>query len=242
MSNTYFSFKRFTVRQSRSAMKVGTDGVLLGAWCSLPGTAECRLLDIGTGTGLIALMLSQRAPGAQIDALEPEVDACRDAAANFAASPWPERLHLYRTTLQEYAAGPRQKYDSIVSNPPYFVDSLQPPDPSRGRARHAERLSYADLLRGVQALLSPEGVFSLILPAEESLRFSAEADGYGLFLQRSLEICTTPRSGVVRLLMEWGFQPPEQPLPPERLLIHPGGTPEYGAEYRALTRDFYLYF
>lgn len=280
MSNPYFSFKRFTVRQPRSAMKVGTDGVLLGAWCRLPAVcASCedasvsssgpngepgrssaaappRLLDIGTGTGLIALMLAQRTelrdaegghPAARpaaprIDAIEPDPGACEDAAANFAASPWAERLSLHRTTLQEYEAEP---YDCIVSNPPYFVDSLLPPDPSRSRARHAATLPFDDLLDGVVRLLGPDGIFSLILPVEAGEQFARRAQQSGLLLRRRTELCSTPRQGAIRVLTEWGRNPGDarqQPPLCDTLLIHPAGDNAFGEAYRALTREFYLHF
>ena len=154
MGNSYFSFKQFTVSQARSAMRVGTDGVLLGAWCDLGFSTEImvaegaeqtpwRILDVGTGTGVIALMAAQRVQHAQVDAVEPDEGSCQDAAQNFAGSPWSGRLRLYRTTLQEYVALVRGTvlYDRIVSNPPYFVDSLQSPDPGRNAGRHTVSLS-----------------------------------------------------------------------------------------------------
>ena len=140
MANDYFAFKRFTVRQPRSAMRVGTDGVLLGAWCD-PAPADGRMLDVGTGTGVIALILAQRNPSARIDAVEIDEGGCLDAEGNFAASPWAGRLTLYRRPFADFAAGCPVRYDRIVSNPPYFVASLQSPDPARTAARHAESLS-----------------------------------------------------------------------------------------------------
>ena len=146
MANDYFAFKRFTVRQPRSAMRVGTDGVLLGAWCD-SAPAGGRMLDVGTGTGVIALILAQRNPSARIDAGEIDEGSCLDAEGNFAASPWAGRLTLYRRPFADFAAGCTVRYDRIVSNPPYFVASLKSPDPARTAARHAESLSYADLAK-----------------------------------------------------------------------------------------------
>lgn len=257
MSNTYFSFKRFTVHQARSGMKVGTDGVLLGAWCAMDGTdggvsaAEegqpVRWLDVGTGTGVVALMLAQRFEGAEIDALEPDKPSCEDARANFEASPWKDRLHLFPQRLQEYARQTQTRYDHIVTNPPYYVNALAPPDPSRCSARHAASLPYGDLLDGVKLLLKEEGLFSLILPAEEGRRFIGEATGRGWWLHRTTEVCPTLRSGVRRMLMQWGRRPQQAdgavcPVRTDRLLIHTGDGNDYSGEYRELTRDFYLRF
>lgn len=260
MSNSYFSFKQFDVHQARSAMKVGTDGVLLGAWCmrdaesvseqnvSDPGKKAdfpSRCLDIGTGTGVIALMLAQRFPQAEIDALEPEPAACEDARDNFEASPWNGRLHLIEGRLQEYVEQTPVRYDDVVTNPPYFVDALHSPDAARSQARHAVTLPYADLLEGVARVLKENGTFSLILPPEESRRFRNEATARGWWLQRMTEVHSTERSGVRRVLMQWErhvqFGKVKTGCMVDRLLIHGEGG-DYTSEYRALTRDFYLRF
>lgn len=256
MANTYFSFKRFTVHQAHSAMKVGTDGVLLGAWCmrrDAPSDirekelhkAE-RWLDVGTGTGVIALMLAQRFAESEIDALEPDVWACEDARTNFGASPWETRLHLIPDRLQDYVERTSLRYDYIVTNPPFFVDSLPSPDDARTRARHAATLPYDELLEGVRKLLKEEGAFSLILPPAESRLFSLEATARGWWLQRRTEVCSTPNSGIRRVLMQWGRlgQIPateKGPMRCDRLTIHTREN-TYSDEYRALTRDFYLRF
>ena len=256
MSNAYFSFKQFTVHQSRSAMKVGTDGVLLGAWCGRERELErqsrsgdCpseRWLDVGTGTGVIALMLAQRFPQAEVDALEPDRAACEDARYNFAESPWGARLHLLPMRLQEYVTRATVRYDHIVSNPPYFVEALPSPDAARTQARHAGTLPYDALLDGAAVLLKETGTFSLILPPEESRRFRLQATARGWWLQRMTEVSSTVRSGVRRVLMQWGR--PTQTVPNvlpslevDQLLIHGEGG-EYTLAYRTLTRDFYLRF
>ena len=170
-------------------MKVGTDGVLLGAWCGRERELErqsrsgdCpseRWLDVGTGTGVIALMLAQRFPQAEVDALEPDRAACEDARYNFAESPWGARLHLLPMRLQEYVTRATVRYDHIVSNPPYFVEALPSPDAARTQARHAGTLPYDALLDGAAVLLKETGTFSLILPPEESRRFRP-GDGSGM--------------------------------------------------------------
>ena len=243
-------------------MKVGTDGVLLGAWCfrgpepvwdenfSERVGAETdppwRWLDVGTGSGVIALMLAQRFPFSEIDALEPEPAACEDARDNFAASPWKDRLHLIAGRLQEYTEQTPVRYDHVVTNPPYFVDALHSPDAARSQARHAATLPYEELLKGVARVLKENGTFSLILPTDESRRFRNEATARGWWLQRMTEVHSTERSGVRRVLMQWGRHPRsgkerEESCVFDRLLIHDEGG-DYTPEYRTLTRDFYLRF
>lgn len=206
-----------------------------------------RWLDVGTGTGLIALMLAQRFGQAKIDALEPDPSACEDARENFAASPWTDRLHLIAQRLQEYVPDSEMCYDHIVTNPPYFVDALPAGDAARTQARHADSLPYEALLEGGSRLLKPEGFFWLILPAEESRRWIAQATGRGWWLYRRLEVYSTRRTALRRVLMQWGLRPPLQNgtiLPPriDSLLIHDETESGYSDAYRDLTRDFYLRF
>ncbi len=237
MANDYFAFKRFTVRQPRSAMRVGTDGVLLGAWCD-SAPAGGRMLDVGTGTGVIALILAQRNPSARIDAVEIDEGSCLDAEGNFAASPWAGRLTLYRRPFADFAAGCTVRYDRIVSNPPYFVASLKSPDPARTAARHAEFLSYADLAAGAARLLVPSGRLSVILPAETACDFAASALNEGLYQVRALAVHTVPGGPVRRLCAE--FSPRRQDLQEETLVIEAEDRRGYSARYKELTGDFYL--
>ena len=261
-------------------MKVGTDGVLLGAWCGVEESDEA-ILDIGTGTGVIALQLAQRTQGARTRIEAVEVDEASAAAAkrNFAASPWADRLTLHAMTAQELAtraggkefaavgqglatgatgatAEPWARFDHIVSNPPYFVDSLTGPRQARNIARHAEALTYEDLIEMADKLLRPAGRLSLVLPAgPEAQKMTALAGGRGFVPRRITEVHSTPRSGPKRVLMEFrrGGQNPgcaAQPAAqntaqqPEResLVIEDAGPGTFSAEYRALTSDFYLYF
>ena len=171
-----FRFKQFAVRQDRCPMKVGTDGVLLGAWAEVrPG--DRRMLDVGTGTGLIALMLAQRS-AAWITAVDIDVECATQAAENFAASPWADRLDAVSVAVQRY--DPVEKFDLIVSNPPYYVDSLLSPDEGRNTARHAAGLPFGELAAAVVRLLSPGGRFALVLPPVEMAALSCSLDG-GLF-------------------------------------------------------------
>lgn len=243
MPNTSFRFKQFTVHQQHCAMKVGTDGVLLGAWADVDGAT--RMLDVGTGTGLVALMLAQRTPaGVRIDAVEIDPDAVRQARENFLESPWPGRLQLEEISFQAFSERYRgkpdvfPKYSHIVSNPPYFIHSLPPGDRKRHIARHAAALPYGDLLRGTAALLEDDGAFTVIFPSEEAALFIALAAGYGLFCRRRLEVKGTPDKPVKRVLMEFRFR--EGDTASDVLHIEEGGRHCYSEKYSRLTGEFYL--
>ncbi|WP_295936660.1 methyltransferase [uncultured Alistipes sp.] len=248
-----FRFKHFTIRQDRCPMKVGTDGVLLGAWADVhPG--DRNILDIGTGTGLIALMMAQRAPGAQIVGVD--VEEVVPARENADASPWGGRVAFVQCPVQEFVQYlPVQErtqhpslqrsvlFDLIVSNPPFFVDSLTSPDLGRTTARHAVLLPFDELRDSVVRLLSDKGRFAVILPAEEARRFISVCEGY-LTLARRTDVCTTPRHAPKRVLMEFVRAGNGPAVPPQttELTIGTGEHERYTPEYRALTRDFYLKF
>lgn len=237
MANDYFSFKRFTVRQPRAAMRVGTDGVLLGAWCDA-GPDAGRLLDVGSGTGVIALMLAQRNATARIDAVEIDEASCLDAAENFASSPWTDRLTLFSGSFGDFVRASTGRYDRIVSNPPYFVDSLKPPDAARETARHAEKLTYAELAGGAARLLKREGRLAVILPSETAPDFAASALLERLHLVRRMEVRTVPGSEPKRVCMEFSLQ---QTAPVEEtLVIEDVDRRGYSVRYKELTGDFYL--
>lgn len=242
-----FRFKQFDVRQDLTPMKVGTDGVLLGAWVSVR-PADRRVLDIGTGTGLIALMLAQRAPQALVTGID--VEAVDEAHANAAASPWSGRLRMVRSAVQEFV--PEERFDLIVSNPPFFVDSLTCPDAGRTTARHAVRLPFAELRDAAVRLLNPGGRFAVVLPADAAGRFVGLCSG-PLALMRRTDVRTTPRRPVKRVLLEFAAPAPAAAMSGERapaavvpecseLVVGTGEHECYTSEYRALTRDFYLKF
>jgi len=245
-----FTFKRFAVSQHGCAMKVGTDGVLLGAWCRLDGDSDRRLLDVGTGTGVIALQLAQRTEGwgAAIDAVELDPAASLVARANFAASGWGDRLALHNTDVKPFAAADahRAAYYHVVSNPPYFVGSLTSPDAARTAARHTASLAYDDLVACCARLLRPSGRVSLVLPAgAETERMTRAAADHGFHVSRLTEVHSTPRSGPRRTLLEFSRHQPAAPrhAPEHTTLVIAGSTPgTFSDEYRALTRDFYLRF
>jgi len=160
--NPYFQFKQFRIVQERSAMKVGMDGVLIGAWADVSDTAN--ILDVGTGTGLIALMMAQRSPLASIDAIEIDQQAFKESVLNVNESPWNDRIKVTCISFQEFLKRPEKKYDLIISNPPYFSNGVKAPDLIRSRARHDDELPLNELIAGIAQLLNARGSAALILP------------------------------------------------------------------------------
>ncbi|MDR1336872.1 MAG: methyltransferase [Tannerella sp.] len=237
MSNPCFHFKRFTIRQDCCAMKVGTDGVLLGAWADV---AACRrALDVGAGTGLIALMVAQRNETVQVDGVEIDPDACRQAAANVAASPFAARVRLYRDAFDLFARAATPRYDLIVSNPPYFVRSLKCPDEKRRLARHGDGdLSLASLLANSLPLLTPGGRIALILPFQQEEALHDRMDACGLHCIRRTEVFPVEGAAPGRLLVELAREA-HPSVETGRLTLADAGR-QRTAAYRELMRDFYL--
>ena len=231
-----FRFRQFSVRHDRCAMKVGTDGVLLGAWA--PGGRS--ILDIGTGTGLIALMMAQRFPEAHVTGIDIDGDAALQARENAADSPFGPRIEVAHSSLAGFvaAASPPLSFDSIVCNPPFFLHSLKNPDARRSVARHADSLPFADLFRGVAALLAPSGVFSAIVPAEVFEAFTAEASIAGLFVSRLTRVRTTPRKPPKRSLVAFSRLRPDTLAEEECVMSRADGS--RSEWYRGLTAEFYL--
>lgn len=238
MANDSFVFKQFEIRQTRSAMKVGTDGVLLGAWFDI-GTEALRVLDIGTGTGLIALMAAQRNALARIEAVEIDLDSCVDAAENFSRSVWHDRLVLHTCSFSEFCSRSTPGiYQRIVSNPPYFVDSLRASDAGRSRARHADALPYSELLSGVAKLLCTTGRFAVVLPIETYRDFVMEAARNGLFLIRRTDVVTRSGKAPRRVLSEFTAEPGRLYI--DTLTLLESGSSDYSVPYKELVDDFYL--
>lgn len=233
MANPFFKFRQFTVYHDQCAMKVGTDGVLLGAWAGI-GKAK-KILDIGTGTGLIALMLAQRSE-AGIDAIDIDENACRQADQNVAASPFFKQIRIIHSSFGDYQ--PAEKYDLIVSNPPYFSQSLKSPDAKRNKARHDDHLSLEDLIAGSKKLLAEEGRIALILPVEQDQKLTGCLASNRLFRTRQTDVYPTPNGQIRRILVELS-PTPGQHYTPERLTIEIERH-RYTQEYRELTGDFYL--
>ncbi len=230
-----FQFKQFSIAQNNTAMKVGTDGVLLGCWSA---TREGNILDIGTGTGLIAIILAQRTTTALIDAVEVETEAYQQATENINACSWYERITPHNLSIQNFKT--TTQYDLIISNPPFFVDSTKAAGTERNTARHTDNLSFADLVLSVVRLLSTEGIFSIILPINEAGLFVKLAAAQKLFLNRKCVIKPNPNRNPKRVLMEFSFL--EKPLISEELTIETETRHQYTKEYISLTKDFYLKF
>jgi tRNA1Val (adenine37-N6)-methyltransferase len=215
-------------------MKVGTDGVLLGAWATLHNAGT--ILDIGTGSGVIALMLAQRtSPTCVIDAVELEHEDAGQARENVAASPWPDKVHVHTTSIQHFV--PSHQYDLIISNPPFFINSQEPPDARRIQARHTVSLSYEDLLQAVVRLLKPSGTFQVVLPYLEGLHFITLASSRLLYCTRQWSFRTRPEKPVERLLLEFSFQ--DGTLDTGEILLYDTGD-AWSDQYKMLTKSFYL--
>lgn len=230
-----FRFKQFSVTDDGATMKVGTDAVLLGSWCPV-GQAK-RILDIGTGSGLIALMLAQRSVDtARIDAVELNARDAEQALANVNSSPWPQKVNVIQGSVQSHQ--PDYRYELIVSNPPFFSRSLLPPDPRRSDARHTTRLTSPDLIAAVCRLLDSTGTFSLILPTAEAEGFRVETQAAGLSLARITRFQTRPTKPTERVLMSFTRRPTSVPLDDSLVLYEKGEEKSEG--YQRLTADFYL--
>lgn len=281
MSSPFFRFKQFTVWHDRCAMKVGTDGVLLGAWCPLPitkyplpnsaasnspqGVLYPRILDIGTGSGLIALMLAQRlssqSPTANnlytIDAIDIDADAVAQAQYNFEQSPWSFHLHAHHSTLQDWSPSLQRSdlqvkrssseanfkrsnlYSLIVSNPPYFQDSLKNPNAQRATARHTDTLSYAELIAHSARLLQEDGILALVLPIEAEQEILTLATDHGLHPTHITYVHSKPGKPAKRLLIALSpISDSRRPMT-DTMYIESENAPR-SDEYKELTKDFYL--
>ena len=240
-----FRFRQFEVAHDRSSMRVNTDAVLLGAWCPLPDAdatseATTRMLDVGTGSGVIALMLAQRCPSAAITAIDIDEPSVLQAADNFRHSPWSDRLSAQHISLQSLASQPstpskgEDSYHLIVSNPPYFRNALRNPDPTRSQARHTDTLSFDELCRSASLLLTDGGILALVLPADAEEDILTSGARYGLYPTHLTRVHT------------------RTDLPPKRILLalqkqsqyvnhHAVDSLSIGSdEYRALCGEFYL--
>jgi len=234
MSNNYFQFKQFKIIQEKSAMKVGTDGVLLGAWLEVLNSKN--ILDVGSGTGLIALMLAQKS-NAQIEAVEINKDAFSEAKQNIINSKWTRRINIFNISFQEFCKS-NKKFDLIVSNPPFFINSLQSEKTDRTIARHNKELSHTDLLSGVNSILTKNGKLCLILPYSQADSFLNLAKNYNLFCTRKTTVKPTQYKDANRVLLE--LERKKQDINEEILIIEDKGRHQYSDEYIKLTEDFYL--
>ncbi|ATV28235.1 methyltransferase [Prevotella intermedia] len=227
-----FTFRQFHIEQDKCAMKVGTDGVLLGSWAK----GGKRILDIGTGTGLIALMMAQRFPDANIDAIELDENAVIQATENVLRSPFAKQIVVKHCSLQTYPET-KEKYDSIICNPPYFVDSLKSNDNNRTVARHTDTLPFNELIKCAYQLLTPNGHFSLVLPVESYRILEPEAILNGFSVIKKVLVKTTPSKQPKRILVELGKVPDEYFSTTEYLQDGAGNKSEW---YKEITKEFYL--
>lgn len=231
-----FKFKEFTVHQDRCAMKIGTDSVLLGAWASVKKQPK-SILDIGAGTGVLALMLAQRTSAELIDALEIDNDAYEQCVENFEQSLWSDRLFCYHASLDEFVNEIEDRYDLIISNPPFFNNNFKSAYEQRDLARFTDALPFRHLIESISKLLSKDGILSIIIPFSEEKDFIVMASKEHLFPSRILRVKGTPNSELKRSLMEFSFQ--ECEVNPEVLIIE-STRHQYTQEYIRMTKDFYI--
>jgi len=231
-----FKFKKFQVLQNNTAMKVGTDGVLLGAWVSLE-SHPYSILDIGAGTGLISLMMAQRSSAEILDAIEINDNAYEQTVANFENSDWSDRLFCYHASLQEIAKEPEELYDLIVSNPPFYTATYKNMEADRAQARHAEELTFEKLLLCASKLLSESGQCAFIIPYNEESNFVKLAEGFNLFPNRMTQVRGNKTSKIKRSLIQFSFS--KQHVEYNELVIEIERH-VYTPEYMALVSDFYL--
>ena len=235
-SNSIFRFKQFEIEQEGCAMKIGTDGVLLGAWANSDNTQD--ILDIGTGSGVIAIMMAQRANKAKIDAIEVDKEAFSTAQKNMEKSPFNERLHCIHESIQDYAKLTRKEYDLIVCNPPFFTGGTLSHQEDRNNVRHTIKLPNGELLSAARRLLKKDGKFCVVLPLIEGLRFKELARNYNLYCTKVTEVKPKHDKSVERLLLQ--FEKVEKAEETNQLVIQFEERNNYTPEYTELTKDFYL--
>ncbi|MFD2563109.1 tRNA1(Val) (adenine(37)-N6)-methyltransferase [Aquimarina rubra] len=231
-----FQFKQFIIHQDRCAMKIGTDGVLLGSWVPISDEMN-SVLDIGAGTGVIALMMAQRSYAETIDAIEIDDQAYEQAVENFEASDWGDRLFCYHASFQEFFQEIDDEYDLLISNPPFYTDDYKTDDSTRDMARFEDALPFEHLFIGVSHLLSQKGKFAVILPYKEENKVIDIAKGVELYPQKITRVKGTPSSEIKRSMMLFGFN--EVLVKTDELIIE-NSRHQYTEEYIKLTKDFYL--
>jgi len=244
MANNYFQFKQFTVQQEHCAMKVTTDACLFGAWVGeivnselgmVSQLAERRILDIGTGTGLLSLMVAQKAPNAQVDAVEIDLDAAKQAINNFNNSQWKERLKVYNVDINLYEV--QTNYDFIITNPPFFGNDLKSDSSKRNLAMHSQALSLEDLLISIKRLLQEDGRFAILLPTHRSTYFEEICLAIGFRLIEKVSVKQTPNHPSFRSMLLFGNE--EETIVEKEIIIKEDN--DYTQAFKALLMDYYLY-
>lgn len=236
MAKPHFRFKQFTLQQDRCAMKVSTDGLLFGAWVHYG--AMRRVLDIGTGTGLLAMIAAQRCPTARIDAVEVDPDAAAQAAANIAAGPWPDRMRVHAMDVRRMHA--TEPYDLIVCNPPYYAGYSGPDDPRVAVAKHSQDLGFPQLLQVAARWLHQEGRLAVILPLNREAEFLHEADKVGLYAARRCRVRYVQHRPPKRSMLELDRK--RGPVVEEELTVEATGPFDLSPAYKALIADLMLNF
>lgn len=234
--NTFFQFKQFRIDQGQTAMKVTTEGCILGAWVARQSQSVKKVLDIGAGTGLLSLMIAQEHSDVHIDAVELNEQAARQALENFLQSPWNNRLKLHNGKVQDLEIDDR--FDLIVSNPPFFNQSLNSPAANVNLARHDDSLSQQDLITAIKDNLTPTGHAYILYPEREADTFRQVAAQSDLYAQSELKVFNSPGSRVFRKVIAYGFEPVE--VTPSVLIIKDGSR-QYTADFVELLDDYYLY-
>ncbi|NOR76606.1 MAG: methyltransferase [Draconibacterium sp.] len=237
MANNYFQFKQFKIIQEKSAMKVGTDGALLGAWTNILGIK--KVLDVGAGTGLISLMIAQRS-SAKIIGIEIEKNAAEEANENIQRSRWKNRVAIENISFQEFEISTKEKFDLIISNPPFFSNSYKNENTNLAIARHNDLLPFSDLIKCSVNLLSENGKLAIILPVIQAKIFIELTKKEGLNLSRLTKVKPNAKKETNRFLME--FTQKETLLKTDYLTIYTERGTDYTESYKQLTRDFYLKF
>jgi len=236
VSEKPFKFKQFTINQNQCAMKIGTDGVLLGAWCSLEHKPN-SILDVGSGTGILGLMLAQRCNADIIDAIEIDDKAYQQCVENFENSIWSDRLFCYHASLEEFVDDIEDSYDLIICNPPFYSEDYKTDDSQRDLARFSDAMPFKHLIKSVSKLLSENGKFSVIIPFKEEQHFITLASKKRLFPNHILHIKGNPSSEIKRSLIEFYFR--ESDVKITKLIIETQRH-QYTQDYINLTKDFYL--
>lgn len=231
-----FKFKQFSINQDQCAMKIGTDSVLLGAWTRLE-TNPKSILDIGAGTGVLALMMAQRSQAELIEALEIDDAAYEQCVDNFEQSPWADRLFCFHASLDEFVEEMDDEYQLIICNPPFYSEDFKTEDTQRDLARFQDAMPFDHLLKSVSLLLTEDGIFSVIIPFSQEQTFISMANDYNLHPRRILNVRGTPTSEMKRSLIEFSFH--RIPLERKTLIIETERH-VYTQDYIQLTKDFYL--
>lgn len=239
MANSYFQFKQFIVNQDKAAMKVGTDGVLLGSWTDVDNCKE--ILDVGTGTGLLALMLAQRNQQANISAIDIESGAVEQAKENFKLSPWESRLLVDNITLQAFTETCNKRFDLIICNPPFFKSSLKSDNGNRNLARHNDALPFNQLISCAHKLSMPHGKLAVIIPSDLELDFLEQIIPYNYNLIRKLNVKPTPKKSAHRVLLEFCVGA-DTALQERTIIVEDKGRHAYSDDFISLMKDFYLNF